>query len=245
MADYTDGLGWAKLDTTAACHLADIISTFTGKSRSGRTRMLLYCFSRMREYKTGPSFQVGYRQLAKECGVSENTARAFFSFCEKEYIFNIVESQKGKTPKRAFYWLDPNDERCVVLTTHPAPNNPHKTTHGCVKKQGVIGAHKDTEYQREESSKSDLSSPASSVFADATTEAGQMTTEVCNLRTEEIQPEYDAVEVPKAEFDAQENEFRAIIDEALSVCDNQKANHVDLQWREYRATHKPVAGDDA
>ena len=243
MADYTDGLGWAKLDTTAACHLADIISTFTGKSRSGRTKMLLYCFSRMREYKTGPSFQVGYRQLAKECNVSENTARAFFSFCEREYIFNIVESQKGKTPKRTFYWLDPNDERCVVLTTHPAPNNPHKTTHRCVEKQVVIGAHKDTEYQREESSKSDLSSPASYVFADATTEAGQMTTEVHYLRTEDVQPREDAIEVPQAEFDAQEEIFRQGIQEALDNIEQSKARSIDWEWHLYRESHKPVAGD--
>jgi len=70
-----------------------------------------------------------------------------------------------------------------------------------------------------------------------------MTTEVHFLRTEEIQPEDDAIEVPQAEFDAKENEFREIVNAALSECDNSKANHYDLRWREYRATHKPVAGD--
>lgn len=81
MADYTDGSGWAKLDTTAACHLADCIRLFTGRAASNRTRMLLYCFSRMREHKTGPSFKVGYRQLAKDCGVTEETAKQFIKFC--------------------------------------------------------------------------------------------------------------------------------------------------------------------
>lgn len=257
MADYTDGLGWAKLDTTAACHLADCIRLFTGRAASNRTRMLLYCFSRMREHKTGPSFQVGYRQLAKDCGVTEETAKQFIKFCEKEEIFSVVgETPKGKTPQRAFYWLNPDDDRCVVQshssnsgwgvqTTQGGVFNPMFTTRGCVVQSHIYNAHKDTEYQREESSKSDLSSPASYVSADATTEAGQMTTEVHFLRTEDVQPREDAIEVPQAEFDAQEERFRQGIQEALDNIEQSKARSIDWEWHLYRESHKPVAGDGA
>ncbi|MBF0911616.1 MAG: hypothetical protein HXK61_02370, partial [Atopobiaceae bacterium] len=46
MADYTDGLGWAKLDCTAACHLADCMDMFQGRAASKRRKMLLFCYSK-------------------------------------------------------------------------------------------------------------------------------------------------------------------------------------------------------
>ncbi len=242
MADYTDGLGWAKLDTTAACHLGRIIENFSDKTRGARATMLLFCYSQIREAKV-PYFRLGVRTIAKACGYSPKKAQQFLEYCEeREYFVTVESAEDGKTPKRTFWWLA--DEVYPKKGTGCTHFQEKKGTRVYPKSRGK-GYTSDTEYQREESSKSDLSSPASSVFADATTEAGQMTTEVHYLRTEEIQPEEDAIEVPQAEFDAQENEFRAIIDDALSVCDNSRANHFDLRWREYRATHKPVAGDGA
>lgn len=173
MADYTDGLGWAKLDATAACYLADCIKLFRGKSRDSRVAMLLYCFSKLNGSRV-PVFWLGYRQIAKACGVSKDTARAFLNFCDKEFIFNTIgETPKGKTPKRTFYWLDPDDERCGVLTPHPDLNNPPKTPRGCGVKRGESSPHQIQSIREGESSKSDLSPRASSVYADAPTDARQ------------------------------------------------------------------------
>ena len=221
MADYTDGLGWAKLDTTAACHLGRIIENFSDKTRGARATMLLFCYSQIREAKV-PYFRLGVRTIAKACGYSPKKAQQFLEYCEEREYFVIVESAKdGKTPKRTFWWLA--DE------VYP-------------KSRGK-GYTSDTEYQREESSKSDLSSPASFVSADATTEAGQMTTEVHFLRTEDVQPREDAIEVPQAEFDAQEEIFRQGIQEALDNIEQSKARSIDWEWHLYRESHKPVAGD--
>lgn len=242
MADYTDGSGWAKLDTTAACHLGRIIENFSDKTRGARATMLLFCYSQIREAKV-PYFRLGVRTIAKACGYSPKKAQQFLEYCEEREYFVTVESAKdGKTPKRTFWWLA--DEVYPKMGTGCTHFQEKKGTQVYPKSRGK-GYTSDTEYQREESSKSDLSSPASYVSADATTEAGQMTTEAHYLRTEEIQPEEGAQEVPQAEFDAQENEFRAIIDAALSECDNEKANHVDFEWRRYRSSHKPVEGDGA
>lgn len=243
MADYTDGLGWAKLDTTAACHLADCMDMFQGRAASKRRKMLLFCYSKLNGAKI-PFFRLGRGAIAKACGVSDEVAKKFIEFCcDNEIFVEFEETEKGLTPKRTFWWIL---EGVGLQRTTPRVKPPTSRPNHMVQKHRSKNHHQTQIYQsREESSKSDLSSPASYVFADATTEAGQMTTEAHYLRTEEIQPEEGAQEVSQAEFDAQENEFRAIIDAALSECDNAKANHVDLRWREYRATHKPVAGDGA
>ena len=243
MADYTDGLGWAKLDTTAACHLADCMDMFQGRAASKRRKMLLFCYSKLNSGKV-PFFRLGYRTIAKACGVSNEVAKKFLIFCcDNEIFVEFEETEKGLTPKRTFWWIA---EGWVLQRTHPEVKTPTSRPHYWGQKHRSKTSHQTQIYQsREESSKSDLSSPASYVSADATTEAGQISTEAHYLRTEEIQPKDDAIEVPQAEFDAKENEFRAIIDTALSECDNSKANHVDFKWREYRATHKPVVGDGA
>lgn len=173
MADYTDGLGWAKLDATAACHLAECIKLFRGKSRDSRVAMLLYCFSKLGS-STVPVFRLGYRQIAKACGVTPETAKQFLRFCEREYIFyQIGEMPKGKTPKRTFYWLNPDDDRCVVRTTHPELQTHIETTHHRVVKRGESSPHQIQSIREGESSKSDLSPRASSVCANAPTDARQ------------------------------------------------------------------------
>lgn len=242
MADYTDGLGWAKLDTTAACHLGRIIENFSDKTRGARATMLLFCYSQIREAKV-PYFRLGVRTIAKACGYSPKKAQQFLEYCEEREYFVTVESAKdGKTPKRTFWWLA--NEVYPKMGTGCTHFQEKKGT-GVYPKSRGKGYTSDTEYQREESSKSDLSSPASFVSADATTEAGQMTTEVHFLRTEDVQPREDAIEVPQAEFDAQEEIFRQGIQEALDNIEQSKARSIDWEWHLYRESHKPVAGDDA
>ena len=253
MADYTDGLGWAKLDATAACYLADCIKLFRGKSRDSRVAMLLYCFSKLNGSRV-PVFWLGYRQIAKACGVSKDTARAFLNFCDKEFIFNTIgETPKGKTPKRTFYWLDPDDERCGVLTPHPDLNNPPKTPRGCGVKRGESSPHQIQSIREGESSKSDLSPRASSVYANAPTDARQKEQTPADneieekeygfVDTKDIQPGPDAVGVPQDEFDKAEQEFQKAIDEALAKNSFTGANKADFAWRDYRRAHKPISGD--
>lgn len=241
MADYTDGLGWAKLDTTAACHLADCMDMFQGRAASKRRKMLLFCYSKLNSGKV-PFFRLGYRTIAKACGVSNEVAKKFLTFCcDNEIFVEFEETEKGLTPKRTFWWIA---EGWVLQRPHPEVETPTSRPHHRGQKHRSKTPHQTQIYQsREESSKSDLSSPASYVSADATTEAGQMTTEVHFLRTEDVQPREDAIEVPQAEFDAQEEIFRQGIQEALDNIEQSKARSIDWEWHLYRESHKPVAGD--
>lgn len=243
MADYTDGLGWAKLDTTAACHLADCMDMFQGRAASKRRKMLLFCYSKLNGAKI-PFFRLGRGAIAKACGVSEEVAKKFIEFCcDNEIFVEFEETEKGLTPKRTFWWIL---EGVGLQRTTPRVKTPTSRPNHMGQKHRSKNHHQTQIYQsREESSKSDLSSPASSVSADATTEAGQMTTEVHFLRTEDVQPREDAIEVPQAEFDAQEEVFRQGIQEALDNIEQSKARSIDWEWHLYRESHKPVAGDDA
>ena len=241
MADYTDGLGWAKLDTTAACHLADCMDMFQGRAASKRRKMLLFCYSKLNGAKI-PFFRLGRGTIAKACGVSDEVAKKFIEFCcDNEIFVEFEETEKGLTPKRTFWWIL---EGVGLQRTTPRVKTPTSRPNHMGQKHRSKTPHQTQIYQsREESSKSDLSSPASSVSADATTEAGQMTTEVHFLRTEDVQPREDAIEVPQAEFDAQEERFRQGIQEALDNIEQSKARSIDWEWHLYRESHKPVAGD--
>ena len=243
MADYTDGLGWAKLDTTAACHLADCMDMFQGRAASKRRKMLLFCYSKLNGAKI-PFFRLGRGVIAKACGVSDEVAKKFIEFCcDNEIFVEFEETEKGLTPKRTFWWIL---EGVGLQRTTPRVKTPTSRPNYMGQKHRSKTQHQTQIYQsREESSKSDLSSPASYVSADATTEAGQMTTEVHFLRTEDVQPREDAIEVPQAEFDAQEEIFRQGIQEALDNIEQSKARSIDWEWHLYRESHKPVAGDGA
>lgn len=243
MADYTDGLGWAKLDTTAACHLADCMDMFQGRAASKRRKMLLFCYSKLNGAKI-PFFRLGRGAIAKACGVSDEVAKKFIEFCcDNEIFVEFEETEKGLTPKRTFWWIL---EGVGLQRTTPRVKTPTSRPNHMVQKHRSKNHHQTQIYQsREESSKSDLSSPASSVSADATTEAGQMTTKVHFLRTEDVQPREDAIKVPQAEFDAQEEIFRQGIQEALDNIEQSKARSIDWEWHLYRESHKPVAGDGA
>ena len=243
MADYTDGLGWAKLDTTAACHLADCMDMFQGRAASKRRKMLLFCYSKLNGAKI-PFFRLGRGAIAKACGVSDEVAKKFIEFCcDNEIFVEFEETEKGLTPKRTFWWIL---EGVGLQRTTPRVKTPTSRPNYMGQKHRSKTQHQTQIYQsREESSKSDLSSPASYVSADATTEAGQMTTEVHFLRTEDVQPKEDAIEVPQAEFDAQEERFRQGIQEALDNIEQSKARSIDWEWHLYRESHKPVAGDGA
>ena len=243
MADYTDGSGWAKLDTTAACHLADCMDMFQGRAASKRRKMLLFCYSKLNGAKI-PFFRLGRGAIAKACGVSDEVAKKFIEFCcDNEIFVEFEETEKGLTPKRTFWWIL---EGMGLQRTTPRVKPPTYRHNHMGQKHRSKNHHQTQIYQsREESSKSDLSSPASSVSADATTEAGQMTTEVHFLRTEDVQPREDAIEVPQAEFDAQEEIFKQGIQEALDNIEQSKARSIDWEWHLYRESHKPVAGDGA
>lgn len=243
MADYTDGSGWAKLDTTAACHLADCMDMFQGRAASKRRKMLLFCYSKLNGAKI-PFFRLGRGAIAKACGVSDEVAKKFIEFCcDNEIFVEFEETEKGLTPKRTFWWIL---EGVGLQRTTPRVKTPTFRPNHMGQKHRSKNHHQTQIYQsREESSKSDLSSPASFVSADATTEAGQMTTEVHFLRTEDVQPREDAIEVPQAEFDAQEEIFRQGIQEALDNIEQSKARKIDWEWHLYRESHKPVAGDGA
>jgi hypothetical protein len=241
VADYTDGLGWAKLDTTAACHLADCMDMFQGRAASKRRKMLLFCYSKLNGAKI-PFFRLGRGAIAKACGVSDEVAKKFIEFCcDNEIFVEFEETEKGLTPKRTFWWIF---EGVGLQRTTPRVKTPTSRPNHMGQKHRSKNHHQTQIYQsREESSKSDLSSPASYVSTDATTEAGQMTTEAHYLRTEDVQPREDAIEVPQAEFDAQEEIFRQGIQEALDNIEQSKARSIDWEWHLYRESHKPVAGE--
>ena len=145
MADYTDGQGWSKLDATSARHLARVISTFRGASRDSRTQMLLYCFSQLQG--NPPYFRCGVRTIAKECEVTPRIAQRFLEFCEREEIFKFAsKTKRGETPKRTFFWLDPEDDRCNQKRLHPVTVTKGKRLHQC--NHWEFGYTSDTEYQR-------------------------------------------------------------------------------------------------
>lgn len=170
MADYTDGLGWAKLDATAACHLADCMDIFQGRAASKRRKMLLFCYSRLNSGKA-PCFRLGFRQIAKACNVTNEAARLFLEFCKNNEIFvEVGETKDGKTPKRTFWWIA---EGCVVETTRGVLQTHTSTTRGCVVKHRSSNTLQIQSIREGESSKSDLSPRASSVCADAPTDARQ------------------------------------------------------------------------
>lgn len=170
MADYTDGQGWAKLDATAACHLADCMDMFQGRAASKRRKMLLFCFSKLSSGKV-PCFRLGFRQIAKACDVTNEAARLFLEFCKNNEIFvEVGETKDGKTPKRTFWWIA---EGCVVETTRGVLHTHDFTTRGCVVKHRSSNTLQIQSIRKGESSKSDLSPRASSVCADATTDARQ------------------------------------------------------------------------
>ena len=172
MADYTDGQGWSKLDATSARHLAQVISTFRGASRDSRTQMLLYCFSQLQG--NPPYFRCGVRTIAKECEVTPRIAQRFLEFCEREEIFKLAsKTKRGETPKRTFFWLDPEDDRCNQERLHPVTVAKGKRLHQCNQNTGSLVTHQIQSIREGESSKSDLSPRASSVCADAPTDARQ------------------------------------------------------------------------
>lgn len=171
MADYTDGLGWAKLDATAACHLADCMDMFQGRAASKRRKMLLFCFSKLNGAKI-PFFRLGRGTIAKACGVSDEVAKKFIEFCcDNEIFVELEETEKGLTPKRTFWWIL---EGVGLQRTTPRVKTPTSRPNHMGQKHRSKNHHQTQIYQSKgESSKSDLSPRASSVCADAPTDARQ------------------------------------------------------------------------
>lgn len=104
-ADYTDGGGWAKIDTTAAFGLSRAVAMFPQSKREKYTRMLLVLYS-----STGRDgcVTMGRRTLAERADVSEDSARSFIAMLEKNGI--LVPAGKKATPNgnyslRRWEWL--------------------------------------------------------------------------------------------------------------------------------------------
>ena len=182
--DYTDNQGWAKLDARSALQLADMISHFSETTKDARTRMLLFCFSRLSNSKL-PAFSLGYRTIAKECNVSDRQAYQFLAYCEKYgYIEKIGTPKQGGYQKRAFTWmLDYLEDReqegatktkrkreqgCYQKREHPATKTKRKREQGCYQNQEEKGAHQSTEYSEKKYSRT---SRAYAVRANALSDA--------------------------------------------------------------------------
>ena len=182
--DYTDNQGWAKLDARSALQLADMISHFSETTKDARTRMLLFCFSRLSNSKL-PTFSLGYRTIAKECNVSVEQGRKFIAYCEKYgYMEKIGTPKQGEYQKRAFTWmLDYLEEReqeaatkskrkrtegSVQKRTQGVFKSKRKRTEGSVLFQEEKNTHQSTEYSEEKYSRT---SRAYAVRANALSDA--------------------------------------------------------------------------
>ena len=163
--DYTDNQGWAKLDARSALQLADMISHFSETTKEARTRMLLFCFSRLSNSKL-PAFSLGYRTIAKECNVSVRQVRGFIAYCEKYgYMEKIGTPKQGEYQKRAFTWmLDYLEQR----EQKGVPNSKRKRAEGCALFQEEKDTHQSTEYSEKKYSRT---SRAYAVCANALSDA--------------------------------------------------------------------------
>lgn len=104
-ADYTDGGGWAKLDTTAAFNLAAIAGTFSPRSFEKQVRMLLILY---RSMSADGSISMGYRTLAERADVTKQSAERFIKKLEDEGDLVIVGERTnsgGRYTVRRFSWM--------------------------------------------------------------------------------------------------------------------------------------------
>lgn len=81
----------------------------TDRSRVNRAQMTLYLWSQMQHTgKPCPYIRTGVRTLAKECGVTEKTARSFLEKAEALGWIVRLGSEKnkgGQFTKRTFIWV--------------------------------------------------------------------------------------------------------------------------------------------
>lgn len=100
--------GWYKIDETDALNLAEIQNSFNDRrSRYKRLRMLNFIWSKINSkgYPC-PYFRVGRKTIAEKCGVSEDTARDFIEYLEREgWVVRVGDDKHGRTPRRTFWWL--------------------------------------------------------------------------------------------------------------------------------------------
>lgn len=184
--DYTDNQGWAKLDARSALQLADMISHFSETTKDARTRMLLFCFSRLSNSKL-PAFSLGYRTIAKECNVQKTQAERFIAYCEKYgYMEKIGTPKQGEYQKRAFTWMLDYLEQREQEGVHKMQR---KVGQGCPQIQEENGTHQSTEYSEKKYSRT---SRAYAVRANALSDA----------QTEKPEPKHPSYEgFTKAEIE--------------------------------------------
>lgn len=138
-ADYTDGGGWAKIDTTAALELADVIALFPPKGAKRYTRMLLVLYASTSKSGT---VSMGYRTLAERAGVPEMSARHFLAWMEKNGVLIPDGSKKtraGQFAVRRWPWIREGGESINRRT--PASVSQSESTHPRVYFPERIDAH--------------------------------------------------------------------------------------------------------
>jgi len=161
--------GWSKLRPTDARQLANVLATFNdSRNATVRQHMLLYCFSQLQSSgKPCQYFTCGMRTIARECGTTFATARAFMDAMERDGIIVRLRhgNNAGKYVRRTFWWLA-EEAGCAVETTHPAIDSQRETTRWCAVTQGSNDTHQSTEYSEIDASRPSASAEALASDAD-------------------------------------------------------------------------------
>lgn len=138
-ADYTDGGGWAKLDTTAALELADVIAAFPPNATQRYTRMLLVLYASTAKDGT---VSTGYRTLAEKAGVTVMAARHFIAWMDSHKVLvseGAKKTRAGQFTVRRWAWV--KEGGCVYHPTHPVSLSQRNSTHPRVVSPGQIDTY--------------------------------------------------------------------------------------------------------
>lgn len=98
---------FGKLYGDDADHLAEMFAAFPPRVRERYTAMTLHLWSHLVSTSGDPHVSVGRKTLAKECGVSERTARCYLEFMEREGFLVVSGTKKGSGGQytiRSFWW---------------------------------------------------------------------------------------------------------------------------------------------
>jgi hypothetical protein len=143
--------GFGKLYEADALELAEMLSQINGRSRLQRTRMALFCYSRLNGSADVPYFQCGYRSIAEACEAKKSAVARFMQQMEDDgWIVTLGNVEKGKTPRRAFAWMAesvPHDgDTPSRLSGTPCPANGGSSDTPVSRNQPPSGTHQNTEY---------------------------------------------------------------------------------------------------
>lgn len=109
---------WYPLSGADVGPLTSLISLFNSRTASGqsRIRMTLYLWSRLWRQGDGvPTFRVGRRTMAEECGVSAKAAQLYVEAMERDgWIVRVGKQRTGKYVRRTFAWLVPDESEGLL-----------------------------------------------------------------------------------------------------------------------------------